>query len=71
MYTISSYLKVSGVGVFAGCPYLSAVIDNDDEILDATFILSESGQIDPIENLKDDKVFIFQGKVDSIVPWCK
>lgn len=32
-------------------------------------VLAETKQIDPISNLKNDKVFIFSGKLDSVVPY--
>ena len=35
------------------------------------FGLSTAGRIDNIENLKNDQVYIFQGLLDSIVPWGK
>jgi len=34
-----------------------------------TLLLADSGFIDPVENLKDDKIFIFQGINDTITPW--
>ena len=57
------------MGSFSGCPYISAYLDNDDDILAETINLGESGAIDPLENLLEDKIFIYQGLVDTIVPW--
>ena len=59
------------MGSFSGCPYISAYADDDDAIFAETVKLAEEGVIDPIENLMDDKIYIFQGLVDSIVPWSK
>jgi len=60
--------KISGVGTFAGLSYLAksglettskyAEVDN----------LALAGLIDPVDNLKNDNVYIFQGKIDSVVP---
>jgi len=60
---------ISGMGSFSGCPYLSAYVDNDKDILATTVNLAEEGAIDPLENILEDKIFIYQGLVDSIVPW--
>ena len=59
------------MGSFSGCPYVSAYIDNDEDILAETFKLAEEGAIDPLDNIAGDKVFIYQGVIDSIVPWSK
>merc|ERR1712215_486750 len=61
--------SISGVGSFSGCPYISAYLDNDEDIITETLILAEQGLIDSIENLVNDKIFIFQGLLDTIVPW--
>ena len=33
--------------------------------------LALAGLIDPVDNLKNDNVYIFQGKIDSVVPASK
>ena len=57
------------MGSFSGCPYISAYLEDDDDILAETLNLAEEGAIDALENLMDDNIYIFQGLVDSIVPW--
>ena len=51
--------------------YLSVWSDGtyDDAIYDATNELADAGLIDSVENLNDDKVYIFQGTLDSITPF--
>ena len=55
----------------AGAPYLSAYEVTEAGILDQTLLLADQGLIDPVENLKYDQVFIFQGLIDTVVPWSK
>jgi len=58
--------SVYGVGSFAGAPYLSFW---SSTLQEDTLMLAGSGLIDPVENMKDDKIFIFQGINDTITPW--
>ena len=58
-------IKVSAVGSFAGAPYLSAW---SSALYEDTMELAAANLIDPVENIKDDKIFIFQGVNDTIVP---
>ena len=61
---------VNGVGSFAGCPFLSGPLGLDvPALVDATLELAEGGAIDPVSELAGDKVYIFQGHTDPIVPW--
>ena len=53
----------------AGAPYLSAYEVTEAGILDQTLELADQGLIDPVDNLKYDQVFIFQGLIDTVVPW--
>ena len=76
---------VAGVGVFSGCPYLSGAVGFNvgtefpigscmwqvEDILVATRQLAAAQAIDPLEELQDDPVYIFQGIQDPIVPWSK
>ena len=59
------------MGSVAGAPYLSAYEVTEAGILDQTLLLADQGLIDPVENLKYDQVFIFQGLIDTVVPWGK
>ena len=61
------------MGTFAGAPYLSMFSSNmtDEEIVLETLRLAEEGLIDPVENMREDSVLIFQGILDTIVPWCE
>ena len=61
--------KISGMGSVAGAPYISAYEVTEAGILDQTLALADQGLIDPVDNLKYDQVFIFQGLIDTIVPW--
>ena len=63
--------QISGMGSVAGAPYLSAYEVTEAGILDQTLLLADQGLIDPVENLKYDQVFIFQGLIDTVVPWGK
>ena len=56
---------MSAVGSFAGAPYLDAWSTN---LQDDTLQLAEAGLIDSVEYIQDDKIFIFQGILDTIVP---
>ena len=33
--------------------------------------LASQGMIDPVENIKQDKVYIWHGTQDSVVPYCE
>ena len=63
--------KVNGMASLAGAPYVSVYDATDDEILELTQTMARDGLIDSLENLKDDNIYIFQGLVDTITPWCK
>ena len=52
----------------AGAPYLSMYSLTDLLIYEETLILEAAGLIDPVENMEKDKIFIFQGILDTIVP---
>ena len=39
-----------------------------DDLYQETLALAEAGLIDPVENMREDKVFIFTGTLDSVVP---
>jgi len=60
--------KISGVGMFAGLSYLAksglSTISKYEEVDK----LAQAGLIDPVENLKNANVYIFHGKLDSVVP---
>ena len=53
----------------AGAPYLSMYYLTDLLIYEDTLILEAAGLIDPVENMENDNIFIFQGILDTIVPW--
>ncbi len=55
----------------AGAPYVSVYEATDDEILEVTRTMESEGLIDSLENMRDDNIYIFQGLVDTITPWCK
>ena len=38
-------------------------------IIDQTLILAAEGVIDPVDNIKHENVYIFQGLLDTITPW--
>jgi len=61
--------SISGVGAFAGAPYLYTSLPSDEAIYEETLGLADAGRIDPVENIRDDQVYIFHGTLDSIVPW--
>ena len=41
---------------------------NIDEIVGQ---LASQGKIDPVENIRGDKVYIWHGTQDSVVPYCE
>ena len=55
----------------AGAPYASVWEATDDEILELTRSMASDGLIDSLENMREDNIYIFQGLVDTITPWCK
>ena len=57
------------MGSFAGAPYLSANLDTDLQIQKKTLELAAQGLIDPVENMEQDSVYIYQGLLDTITPW--
>ena len=57
------------MGSFAGAPYLSANLDTDLQIQKKTLELAAQGLIDPVENMEQDNVYIYQGLLDTITPW--
>ena len=57
------------MGSFDGPPYLSKFATTEQEMYEGTLGLSSAGKIDNIDNLKNDQVYIFQGLLDSVVPW--
>ena len=74
--------EVQGVGIFAGGPYFCALGDmtkalvncmsspmmiNIDSIYTKITSFVDKEYIDPISNIKDDKVYIFSGKKDTTV----
>ena len=68
---IALSVKLGGMASLAGAPYVSAYDATDDEILELTRSLANDGLIDSLENLRDDNIYIFQGLVDTITPWCE
>jgi len=60
--------KISGVGTFAGLSYLAKSGLETTSKYTEVDNLALAGLIDPVENLKNDNVYIFQGKIDSVVP---
>ena len=55
----------------AGAPYLSVWDATDDQILENTHTLADLGLIDSLENMERDNIYIYQGLVDTITPWCR
>ena len=55
----------------AGAPYVSVWDSTDEEILEVTRSMASEGLIDDLENMREDNIYIFQGLVDTITPWCK
>ena len=56
------------MGSVAGAPYISSYLA-DEDILTKTLALAEQGLIDPVNNMEQDNIFIFQGLIDTVVPW--
>jgi len=59
------------VGVFAGLPYLATSGLSEADKSDEVDGLAQAGLIDPVENMRNDNVYIFHGKADSIVPFAE
>ena len=57
------------MGVFAGLPYLATSGLSEADKYDEVDGLAQAGLIDPVENMRNDNVYIFHGKADSIVPF--
>ena len=55
----------------AGAPYVSVYEATDDEIRELTETFANNGLIDGLENIENDNIYIFQGLLDSITPWCE
>ena len=55
----------------AGAPYLSVWDATDDQILENAHTLADLGLIDSLENMERDNIYIYQGLVDTITPWCR
>ena len=53
----------------AGAPYLPALTDLLR--LEETLILEAGGLIDPVKNMENDNIYIFQGLLDMFLPWGK
>ena len=64
-------VQIAGMASLAGAPYLSVWDATDEEILQTTQIFANDGLIDGLENMADDNIYIFQGLVDTITPWCE
>ena len=62
-------LQISGVGVFAGLPYLTASGLSGPGLQAEVSRLAGAGLIDPVENLAGDNVYIWHGQRDSVVPF--
>ena len=39
-----------------------------EDLYQETLALAEGGLIDPVENMREDQVYIFTGTLDSVVP---
>ena len=57
------------MGSVTGAPYLSAYAHTETAMYEETLQLSSAGLIDDVEHLDKDEVYIFQGLLDTIVPW--
>jgi len=65
--------SISGAAPFAGAPYLTGGPDLNggasvEDLYQETLALAEAGLIDPVENMREDQVYIFTGTLDSVVP---
>ena len=58
--------KASYVKAVTACMYYPILIDVDD-LLQQTASWEASGDIDPTSNLRDDRVFVFSGLLDTII----
>ena len=59
------------MGAVEGGPPLSWFEETDEGLWEQMQSLAAGGQIDPISNMADHNVYIFQGTLDSVVPFCK
>ena len=64
-------IQISGMASLAGAPYASVYEATDDEIRELAEIFATEGLIDGLENIESDNIYIFQGLLDSITPWCE
>ena len=53
----------------AGAPYLSFYLYQDLDRKNETMKLSEDGLIDNIGSMAEDKVYVYQGILDTITYW--
>ena len=58
-----------GVGTFSGCPYLSAGLEAVPDMVEQARLLATAGLIDPVEQLAEAAVLVYNGLRDTIVPW--
>ena len=65
---VALLFQISGMGSFAGAPYLSANADNA-LVYTETLALASAGLIDPVENMERASVYIYQGLLDTITGW--
>ena len=65
---VALLFQISGMGSFAGAPYLSANADNA-LVYTETLALAAAGLIDPVENMERASVYIYQGLLDTITGW--
>ena len=65
---VALLFQISGMGSFAGAPYLSANADNA-LVYTETLALAAAGLIDPVENMEQASVYIYQGLLDTITGW--
>ena len=63
--------QVKGMGSVAGAPYLSMYAATDLAIIEETLLLAAEGLIDNPDNIRHESIYIFQGLLDTIVPWGK
>lgn len=57
------------MGSVEGTPFLANTVFDEQERLQETLRLAEEGLIDPVDNMKEDNIYLFHGIHDSIVPW--
>ena len=57
------------MGSVEGSPYLFNTHQSEQETMEQTLMLADQGLIDPVENIKQDNIYLFHGLDDSIVPY--